>query len=221
MKRRGFTLIELLVVIAIIAILAAILFPVFARARAKAQQSNCLSNVKQLMLGVTMYLSDYDQTMPTYDAVSGGNPGLNRLALCQAIFPYVKNGQIYNCPSAKFTRTYTFPPNGTDWAYAVNYNNCSEPNGNIKGVSADSVSFPAEFFYLADSSGQISWSIGDPRNGPGCAGNEIVGSWHNEGTNVALLDGHAKWYAKNAPVWGGCNYPIAGTDVRHFWLGSD
>lgn len=64
MTRRGFTLIELLVVIAIIAILAAILFPVFARARAKALQNNCLSNVKQLTLGIIMYASDYDEKFP-------------------------------------------------------------------------------------------------------------------------------------------------------------
>jgi len=66
MKRRGFTLIELLVVIAIIAILAAILFPVFARARAKAQANTCLSNVKQMMLGLLMYAQDYDEMFPAY-----------------------------------------------------------------------------------------------------------------------------------------------------------
>jgi prepilin-type N-terminal cleavage/methylation domain-containing protein len=71
-KRRGFTLIELLVVIAIIAILAAILFPVFAQARAKARQANCLSNIKQLSLGVMMYTQDYDETYP-------GGPGVASL----------------------------------------------------------------------------------------------------------------------------------------------
>ena len=69
---KGFTLIELLVVIAIIAILAAILFPVFARARAKAQQTACLSNVKQLTLAVLMYAEDYDQHLPGGAAGIGG-----------------------------------------------------------------------------------------------------------------------------------------------------
>ncbi|WP_395138150.1 DUF1559 domain-containing protein [Armatimonas sp.] len=94
MQRRAFTLIELLVVIAIIAILAAILFPVFAQAREKARQTACLSNTKQLALGVYMYAQDYDETLP----VAGYN------AQCRGrwqwqIFPYVKNEQIFTCPN--------------------------------------------------------------------------------------------------------------------------
>ena len=72
--RHGFTLIELLVVIAIIAILAAILFPVFARARAKAKQSSCLNNVKQLSLGYQMYMSDYDEKFPPQGGTFIGSP---------------------------------------------------------------------------------------------------------------------------------------------------
>jgi len=73
-RRIGFTLIELLVVIAIIAILAAILFPVFARAREKARQTNCLSNVKQIMLGVLQYAQDYDERMPSRGNIYVGDP---------------------------------------------------------------------------------------------------------------------------------------------------
>jgi len=84
MKRHGFTLIELLVVIAIIAILAAILFPVFAKAREKARQSSCLSNLKQLGLACLSYAQDYDERWATYYhfAVTGYNDGISSNGIC-------------------------------------------------------------------------------------------------------------------------------------------
>jgi prepilin-type N-terminal cleavage/methylation domain-containing protein/prepilin-type processing-associated H-X9-DG protein len=104
--RRGFTLIELLVVIAIIAILAAILFPVFAQAREKARTISCLSNGKQLGLGLMMYVQDYDETYPwamyTCSAVGdcpGGVPAMDSVdAWPDLVFPYVKNEGVYGCP---------------------------------------------------------------------------------------------------------------------------
>lgn len=105
MKRRhGFTLIELLVVIAIIAILAAILFPVFAQARASARKTSCLSNMKQLSLGALMYVQDYDERFPNWDwgfFCNGGNNGQardSRAFWAPAIQPYTKNFGIYECP---------------------------------------------------------------------------------------------------------------------------
>jgi prepilin-type N-terminal cleavage/methylation domain-containing protein/prepilin-type processing-associated H-X9-DG protein len=100
--RSGFTLIELLVVIAIIAILASILFPVFAQARSKARATSCLSNMKQSATGMLMYLSDYDSTFPAAD-VSGLNGNvrpLDRILWPRAIDPYTKNYDIVRCPSA-------------------------------------------------------------------------------------------------------------------------
>jgi len=114
LRSRAFTLIELLVVIAIIAILAAILFPVFAQAREKARAISCVSNEKQITLGVLMYIQDYDETFPLYyycnvigcgnnsptdppfspnvaDSITGWN---------EAIYPYVKNVQVFRCPDA-------------------------------------------------------------------------------------------------------------------------
>jgi prepilin-type N-terminal cleavage/methylation domain-containing protein/prepilin-type processing-associated H-X9-DG protein len=100
MKRRGFTLIELLVVIAIIAILAAILFPVFARARENARRASCQSNLKQIGLGLIQYSQDYDEkVLPANDAPFY-NPGDANLARwMDKVFPYVKSGQIFVCPS--------------------------------------------------------------------------------------------------------------------------
>lgn len=120
--RRAFTLIELLVVIAIIAILAAILFPVFAQARAKARSITCVSNVKQAALGVLMYVQDYDEMLPQLDndRIAGhtpdwGNPG-NTLAWGNHMFlgvvqPYLKNWDFTVCPEAGKTNWQTAIPN--------------------------------------------------------------------------------------------------------------
>jgi len=101
--KRGFTLIELLVVIAIIAILAAILFPVFARAREKARQTSCLSNVKQISLAILMYTGDYDEALP-YLYVSYSQPP-PRTGLAQLVQPYINNADVNNCPSSDGTVT--------------------------------------------------------------------------------------------------------------------
>src|SRR5437762_2167194 len=94
--KRGFTLIELLVVIAIIAILAAILFPVFARAREKARQTSCLSNLKQIDIGFLMYVQDYDEQFPPWTAnacgkYAGGAFDLHYM-YPNLVSPYIKNG---------------------------------------------------------------------------------------------------------------------------------
>src|SRR5687767_10639650 len=89
-RRPGFTLIELLVVIAIIALLAAILFPVFAQARDKARQSSCLSNTRQIGSALMMYGQDYDEGLPAWGEYRWHVP----------LKPYVKNLQVFVCPSA-------------------------------------------------------------------------------------------------------------------------
>lgn len=114
---RGFTLIELLVVIAIISILAAILFPVFARARENARRASCLSNVKQLGMGMLQYAQDFDEMLPRISicggptlatgftspastaSACGGEPYRVHLWM-HVIYPYVKSANVYNCPSA-------------------------------------------------------------------------------------------------------------------------
>jgi len=100
MRKRGFTLIELLVVIAIIAILAAILFPVFAQARDKARQTQCLSNTKQIGLAALQYSTDHDGQLPpsrVSDATDSG--GSRREPWSVLLFPYIKNLGVFKCPS--------------------------------------------------------------------------------------------------------------------------
>ena len=120
-SKRGFTLIELLVVIAIIAILAAILFPVFAQAREKARQASCLSNLKQIGIATQMYAQDYDETMAAWTFANypnglWGSPEWNFYGWDYAFYfwqPYLKNIQVYQCPSAKDN----FSPNPTNATY--------------------------------------------------------------------------------------------------------
>lgn len=204
MKRRGFTLIELLVVIAIIAILAAILFPVFAKAREKARQASCLSNVKQLSLGMLMYAQDYDETIVAYadhgcysPAITSpltGNP-TTRLSWYEMIFPYLKNKQILHCPS-KANLAYN-----TD--YGVNYNDVSGCATTPRRMSY--VKYPAEALLLADSRcypttacgypiiySMVTWRPVDANR----IWNGIAADQHNEGANCAFVDGHAKWLQK-------------------------
>ena len=118
--RKGFTLIELLVVIAIIAILAAILFPVFASARESARATSCLSNVKQIGLGLAMYTQDNDEYMPAafagVNSVNGG--GINVITYENQINPYIKNKQIFTCPSDSLPRTI----NGNAFWDGTDYN---------------------------------------------------------------------------------------------------
>jgi len=164
--RRGFTLIELLVVIAIIAILAAILFPVFARAREKARQASCQSNIKQLMLGIIMYQSDYDEknchlflplagrTNPFI--VDQLNDGLIPTAYSwrAVIQPYVKNIQLNACPSAQDGLEYTTRQGCTTqyWrqirgSYGYNMTNVS---GRPDGQKLSWFQKPASLIALAD-----------------------------------------------------------------------
>jgi len=101
-KTRGFTLIELLVVIAIIAILAAILFPVFARARENARRTSCASNLKQMGLAIMQYTQDYDERFPLSKLIGNSGVGLPYnppFGWADAIYPYAKSIQIYQCPS--------------------------------------------------------------------------------------------------------------------------
>lgn len=205
-KNKGFTLIELLVVIAIIAILAAILFPVFAKAREKARQAACSSNVKQISLALMMYAEDWDEHYPmavfaadtTGQAIPYGD-------WYDYLYGYVSNKQVFFCPSF-MNRDYTIAQKPTD--YVLN-GYCSHSR------SMAEISRPSEQVSIAERQEDFtdtdyhSCKLGDDVNGamdpapwnltpaqaaaglPGCAA--IASDRHNGGANYGFCDGHAKW----------------------------
>jgi prepilin-type N-terminal cleavage/methylation domain-containing protein/prepilin-type processing-associated H-X9-DG protein len=204
MRRRGFTLIELLVVIAIIAILAAILFPVFAQAREKARQASCLSNLKQLGVASMMYVQDYDETYPggkgvaelwtpgpqgTWDKMiqtDGTNKALTNVAV--RLLPYVKNQQIFVDPDDPTgDRNASGRWNGNvmrlsywwHWGLSQGYTWTTYPSGaatvSNTPFSLATVSKPAQLQLLQDN-----WA-----------------SYHSNGNpnrwNITFADGHTKF----------------------------
>jgi len=222
-RRTGFTLIELLVVIAIIAILAAILFPVFAQARMKAQSTSCLSNVKQLSLAFLMYASDYDDVLcPAYIIdnddeyawdffVVWDNSTWPATAVSWRlgfIGPYTKNGQIAVCP------TFVAPSSGRPTSgYAYNASYLGKGWGRYGGwewnegkpAALTSVQSPAETVLLADSAywdgagvsqNNFLRSPNDPSNWVG----PNVHFRHNGAANVGYCDGHVKAAAQKFGV---------------------
>ncbi|MEN6547316.1 MAG: prepilin-type N-terminal cleavage/methylation domain-containing protein [Armatimonadia bacterium] len=189
MQRRGFTLIELLVVIAIIAILAAILFPVFAKAREKARQSSCLSNAKQLATAVLSYAQDYDEALPPSYVAGVGTWNL-------LLQPYIKNTQILLCPSnsTHVSALGTNPAYGWNYVYlCYNWGSTTAPGygGYTRGgISMGSITSPSETIMLGDSGANTMGYV--IANGNTIGGYSPTGI-HNEGDNYAFCDGHAKW----------------------------
>ncbi len=186
-RRRAFTLIELLVVIAIIAILAAILFPVFAKAREKARQSSCSSNNKQLALAVTQYTQDYDECLPrtiTYP------PSLN-VTWAVAIAPYCKSYQMFDCPSeasiTKFAGAYV---EGMAYGYSVYLENTS--------VALASIAKPSETIILGD--GTNFRLKPDGHSMEGGAMTRLLATRHNEMANLAFIDGHTKAWKREVAI---------------------
>src|SRR4051794_29698317 len=219
MKKRGFTLIELLVVIAIIAILAAILFPVFAQAREAARKAACTSNLKQLGNAFMLYVQDYDETYPPIDYNDGSG---TRWTWFQLINPYVKAGltgtgtskdqrkSVFLCPDvdAPIADQAWLAANGTPstraiLSYGPNVNLLPRGRGLVAPavppvVGLATVGSPASVVLLAPNAGTIPDVSGRDDRYSGASVHEqgymLVRSRHSGGANFALADGHVKYY---------------------------
>lgn len=222
----GFTLIELLVVIAIIAILAAILFPVFARARENARRTSCLNNMKQIGLGMMQYTQDYDERYPpnfpqigTPDGIpdivdtdpskpsgvfritaNAGSPTDNFQTWMDLIFPYVKSVQIFVCPSSVVARTT--PNYGYSTAFG-GYSSMIASNYGLTGYASytplamAAVTRPAEVIIGTEYSLAYSYTT-TPYNMASNASNPAnnIVTPHLDGGNQIFADGHAKWWSR-------------------------
>lgn len=187
-RRRGFTLIELLVVIAIIAILAAILFPVFARARENARKASCQSNLKQYALSHMMYMQDYDETLlySWYEAPYSKY-------WYQVLDPYMKNTGVQYCPSVR--------------TQLPGYGRCQHhlPYRSIYNapMSLAQMNRPAEVIMICDSTPTAGWNTMYTYC-PICSPTltHSISNRHSEGANVGFHDGHVKWMKWDSLVSG-------------------
>jgi prepilin-type N-terminal cleavage/methylation domain-containing protein/prepilin-type processing-associated H-X9-DG protein len=209
-QMQAFTLIELLVVIAIIAILAAILFPVFSQAREKARATTCLSNMKQIMLGELMYTQDYDEV---HSWTWGWAP--TWVPWHQQIHPYVKNQQVWKCPSDAWGRGQDAVDN-TKPAIPVTYSQNFRWPESDWGWDSNSYSFrmspaasaestivsPATTIFVAERPNWYhQWSVGwatevfwDYNEFNMQGGGATI---HSQGSNYAMCDGHVKWMRRD------------------------
>ncbi|MEN6645325.1 MAG: DUF1559 domain-containing protein [Armatimonadia bacterium] len=189
-RRQGFTLIELLVAIAIIAILATILFPVFAKAREKARQTSCLSNLKQIGLALKAYCQDYDET--NCRAYYGGS---RVVRWHQAIAPYVKNDDLFRCMSSG---QEIDPYSGLYMSYGMSSFNFA-PGAYPSfwyGPGDEEIGDASGTIWVTDSKHPTDPTQGSYYVGGGAVFSEPVtrvAYRHNEGFNALYYDGHAKW----------------------------
>lgn len=219
----GFTLVELLVVISIIAILAAILFPVFARARENARRSVCQSNLKQIGLGVMQYTQDYDERLPiNWASASGSGSGEVDIFPYASqpgnwivgIYPYVKSWQLFICPSAEKWTDTSWPDGIPTGNSDTNYVGSGVVMHSMNAFSTSPLSLaaipnPSSIILVQEYKQRTSNASIRPCNFDGSGYKFVLGAGssdlHFDGGNLLFCDGHAKWRTKSsltAREWG-------------------
>jgi prepilin-type N-terminal cleavage/methylation domain-containing protein len=228
---RGFTLIELLVVIAIIAILAAILFPVFAQAREKARQTTCLNNMKQLGVGMRLYMDDWDGTYPQSGLL--GRPGwIYAIADFKIdvtrgqIYPYVKAKGAYYCPSdplegQKRVGSPTFLSYSINGIFCTSSGENDPWKGMDRPITEAAVPFPADTILLLEESirsagpqggNKLRGGVNDGLIIPHAIGGaDVVADFHLGGGTYVMGDTHAKWFKAE-------QFQKGGPNRKMFWL---
>jgi len=176
-----------------IAILAAILFPVFAKAREKARTASCQSNMKQLMLGVLMYAQDYDEVLPNHEQYAG----TPRLSWWGMIYPYVKSTQVFICPSNTSSDTFkSWDTVNTDRCLGAHYGIPRIHSSTPLRAPLSDIASVSETIFIGET-----WADGgcdDFEMGPigvphGFVRTDAASRLHSEGSNYAFCDGHVKW----------------------------
>ena len=209
----GFTLIELLVVIAIIALLAAILFPVFARARENARRASCQSNLKQMSLGILQYIQDYDEQFPISGGTGTGCPSSSYSTLYTYSLdwpsltqPYLKSTQIFLCQSDD--RPSTYPAITRSYGSNANLSvpNYVNQNLHVAPVAATNLAtiihssqvimwyedgLPGSYNVDVNGCDQINYAFVGPSGG-------CPMLRHFNGDNYSFVDGHVKWYSMSS-----------------------
>jgi prepilin-type N-terminal cleavage/methylation domain-containing protein/prepilin-type processing-associated H-X9-DG protein len=214
-RKHAFTLIELLVVIAIIAILAAILFPVFAQAREKARATSCLSNEKQIALGVLMYVQDYDEDYVAAEWEWGYTPagaGGGTMTYAEQVQPYIKNWPILRCPDSEADPfgVWNGSINGYKWwynwmrwpAYGLNWNyldqslQCSVWNPGGNPVNDAAIGQPAQTVMITDTKyvgNSGGWYLSTEPDSPAALSASDDCTWSNGGWGVGAYGDTINW----------------------------
>ena len=245
-KAKGFTLIELLVVIAIIAILAAILFPAFAKAREAARRSSCSSNMKQMGIAIMQYSQEYDEKLP-----AGLNDDTPQLAWAAVIQPYVKSTKLFACPSNTKSGTFMDKTNNTiPFSYFANGTNAiagdmggrsplnenpNATNGFGGGAALSSLVSPSQLILIYESVGgntyPIQYGFANLQASSGSYSYDFTN--HLQASNYLFADGHVKslrptatgtpinlWNITNTTAIGDAN-PGPGSAAIQTWLAQE